>query len=206
MYAFLFATFIVSLIVSFTSVGFPYSNDVVAPRLQRFRAIHHSRTLFSPDGNAIYSDGKFIVQTTDRNAYRTLETTFGKENLEHWNNGGPTCHLINCGFTHYNLERALVYSNISTRNSIQPTNFTLVRAQRQKENLKRIEIEFTLKLRSLTHLSITPAQGITFNSNDTTIYTRESTQNGRLHYISRIAFGKQFDETQNALVILEVKF
>jgi hypothetical protein len=174
--------------------------------LQRFRAIHHSRTLYAANGTAKHSDGRVVIQAWDRNAIRTLERTFGRDNLEDWNDDGPTCHLVNCGLTHYGFGRAVAYSGINLRNSMEPTEFKLIRAQRPTWNLNRVEIEFTMKLRTLTHLSVTPAEGLSFNSEASSIYTRESYQNGRSHFISRVAFGRQLNETQHATVILEVKF
>lgn len=174
--------------------------------MQRFRAIHHSRTLYAANGSTIHSDGKVVVAAWDRNAIRTLEKTFGAQNLVSWNDGGPMCHLFNCGLTHYGFGRAVAYSGFNTRHSMQPTEFNLIRAQRQPGNLNRVEIDFTMKLRTLTHLSVTPADGMRYDWDASTLYTTETYQNERFHYLSRIAFGRQLNETQSAKIYLEVKF
>lgn len=125
--------------------------------------------------------------------------------MEDWNDGGPTCHLVNCGLTHYDFNRVVAYKGTNVRNSMQPTEFNLLRAQRSTLNPNKVEIEFETKLRTLTHLSVSPTDGMSYNSRNSTIYTRASYQNGRSHYISRIAFGRQLNETQKFMVVLEVK-
>lgn len=200
-YSVLTTFFVVSLILAFTSVGFPYSDDQDAPRLQRYRVIHAKRTLHDPTGQVIFTDGNILMYAWDRNSIRTLENAFGSDRLGGWRNEAPTCDQFNCGFPHFSLNRGVLLTNFNEPNTMQPTAFNLVRVELIAS---RVEIEFTLALRTLTHLSITPMNGMTFNRNDTSLYVNEIFQEGRAHYLSRIALGSQLSEPIRALVVLEV--
>lgn len=202
-YSVLSTFFIVSIILAFTSVGFPYSDDQDAPRLQRFRVIHAKRTLHDPNGQVLFTDGNILMHAWDRNSIRTLENTFGSQRIVAWRNEAPTCDQFNCGFPHYSLNRAVLLSNFNEPNLMQPTAFNLLRVERIDT---RVEIEFTVALKTLTHLSITPTNGMTFNTNETSLHVREFLQDGRAHYLSRIAIGSQLNTPVRALVVLDVSF
>jgi hypothetical protein len=204
-YSVLSTFFIVSIILAFTSIGFPYSDDQVAPRLQRFRAIHAKRTLHDPNGNVLFTDGNVIFHAWDRNAIRTLQNIYGHERIVNWNNLAPTCDQFNCGFTHYNLNRGFLLSNFNEPHLMTPTEFNLIRVERPSANPSRVEIEFTLALRTLTHFSVTPTDGMRFIAGESTVKTNHVVQNGRSHHIARIAFGRQLNERIPLKIVLEVK-
>lgn len=204
LYSVLIGVFIASLILSFTSVGAPYSDNKAAPRLQRFRVIHTKRTFYDNAGSQVFSEVGYLLSTIDRNALRTLETSFGKENLHDWTEDQMCATETNCGFPLYRFNRGRYIKNFALAPSVQPARFTLLQASRDPNNPKRVIVNFNLDISTLTILYITPGDG--WNFVNSTLATSERLWNEKPYRYSKITFGKRTGEIMSETIIFEVSF
>lgn len=190
----------VSLILAFTPAGFPYSSSKHAPRLQRFRILHARRTLFDPSNSIVYSNGSAIIYAWERNAFKTIDSTFGETGTRDLSND-PLCEqLTHCGYPHYPLDRVAVMAHFYAMPNIQPTVFNLVRAQRSGT---RVEVEFTLLLVTLTDFSISPEAGMELVEEES-IKANKVTEKGKVHYFGSIVNGLQTGVPFRVNFVLEV--
>lgn len=190
------------MILAFTSAGFPYTDSAHAPRLQRFRVINAKRTLFDPAGNVIFSNGSAVVYMNDRNAHKTLKEAFGENGVRNWRGGNLCEDQYNCGYPPYSLNHAVTVAYFNAVPDMQPTNFTLLKAQRTDSS---VEVEFTLGLiTGFTTVVISPSLGMTFNSELSRTKAYNVTQNGRTHHIIEYIHGKQTNRPVRVHFTLEV--
>lgn len=99
-------TFIVSLILAFSSAGFPYSGSIAEPRVQRHYLTHTQRTFFNADGTIKYTDKGFFIKENERNSKRTLDTIFDPKKLLPKNDDVWCQTEAFCGFPSYNSSNA----------------------------------------------------------------------------------------------------
>lgn len=188
------------MIVAFTPAGFAYSSSPHAPRLQRFRILHARRTLFDPSNSIIYSNGSAIIYAWERNAFKTIDATFGETGTRDLSND-PLCEqLVNCGYPHYSLDRVAIKAHFYATPNIQPAVFNLVKAMRVGT---RVDVEITLMLKTLTDFSISPEAGMELVEEES-VKTYKSMGNGRVHYLGNIVYGKQDDKPFKITFVLEV--
>lgn len=191
------------MILAFTSAGFPYSNAKHAPRLQRFRTMHARRTIYDPSGTIIHSNGSAVVYAFERNAFKTLDATFGESGTRDLRND-PLCEkLLSCGYPQYSLDRVAIMAHYYAMPNIQPTPFNLVKSQRTGS---RVEIEFSLLLRTLTEVSISLESGMEFIEDESSIASDKYSENGQIHYSTTITYGKQMNVPKFIKFVLEVSF
>lgn len=183
-------TFIaVSLILAFTSSGFPYSDSAHAPRLQRFVTLHAKRTLYDPLGNILFSNGSAVIYQNDRNAHKTLLDALGENGVKSLQGHDLCNEQYNCGYpSPFTINHAVVVSHFNEVPNMQPTNFTLIKAQRVGST---VEVEFKLSLvTGLTGMTISPAPGMKFDNETSSVQTAEVIQNGRAHQVLQFVHGK----------------
>ncbi|KAG5674839.1 hypothetical protein PVAND_004784 [Polypedilum vanderplanki] len=198
-YSVLGGCFVVCIILAFTTVGFPYSDDQTNPRLQRFRTIHLKRSEYNTNNNLIYSANNVLLYPWDRNGLRTLKNTFSSDELVFLSNDERCSDLYMCGFPHYRFDdRFLTLATHNTPPNIAPTNFTLI-SRSTSNGITRIE--FGLQLKTLTMISITPMDGLTFRNSS--IAVRSNYENGRHHFIAWFTFGINRFETLKISVDFE---
>lgn len=203
LYASLVTFFGVSLILAFTSAGFPYSDSAIAPRLQRFNVINAKRTLYDPLRNILFQNGSVIIYMNDRNSHKTFKEAFGENGVRNWR-GGPLCEdQLNCGYpAAYSLNNAVTVAYFDAMPNMEPTNFTLIKSQRSGS---MVEVEFRVHLvTGLTNVVISPANGMTFYPDLASVNTRNMTQNGRMHFIIQYIHGKQLNTSKRVKFTLEV--
>lgn len=133
---------------------------------------------------------------------RTLENIFGRDGIEHWRNDVRVCDQFNCGFPHFSLNRAVLLSNYNELNTMQPTAFNIIRVQQISPS--QVVIEFSLLLRTLTHISIKPSDEMTVNVDETSLFVREVIQDQQRHFLSRIMLGRKMNEPIRHTVVLQV--
>jgi hypothetical protein len=203
LYASLSALFCVSLILAFTSAGFPYSDSAHAPRLQRFRVINAKRTLFDPSGNVLFSNGSAVVYKNDRNSHKTLKEAFGENGVRNWQGGDLCKENYNCGYPPtYSLDHAVTIAYFYSMPDMQPTNFTLLKAQRSGST---VDVEFSVHIiTGLTTVVISPSIGMTLNSELSRTKSSNETQNGRMHHMVQYIHGKQLNRPVRLQFTLEV--
>jgi hypothetical protein len=201
LYSVLGALFLVCTILAFTSVGFPYSDDPVNPRLQRFRMIHLKRTEYSPANAQIFTANNVLIYPWDRNGIRTLEHTFGTHDLVYLSNDERCSDIYMCGFPHYRFDNRFVsLASHDAPPTVAPTNFTLVSRTTSNGVTK---IEFDIVLRTLTMLSVTAMDGLTYL--DSNIEMRKVQNGGREHLVSWFTFGVNRFETTRISIDFEVR-
>lgn len=192
-----------SLILSFTSVGFPYSDDQSDPRLQRFRVLHTRRTFYDNQRNPTFNETGFLISTIDRNAVRTVNSIVRQEYLIDWRDDPKCIEVVQCGFPIYRFGRGKYFSALTQDLVVEPTPFTVIRASRVAGNDSFVKIEFTLRLRTLTMLHITPGLGWTFV--ESSFPTSPRSWGIESHRFSKITYGKYTDELMHETVTLEVR-
>jgi hypothetical protein len=114
------------------------------------------------NGNQIFSRANCLLYPTDRNGMRTLSTAFGANNLENWNNFDKMCDYFNCGFPHYGINSALILKSVTGKPNIESTKYSLNRVSRSAIEPTKYEIEFSLELKTLAHITFAPQYGMDF--------------------------------------------
>lgn len=202
LYTFLLLTFLVSLILSFTSVGFPYSDDQTDPRLQRFRVLHTRRTFYDNERNPTFNETGFLISTIDRNAERTVKSIMNPDNLINWMDDPKCGEVVQCGFPIYRFSRGKYLKALTQDLVVEPTAFEVIRASRDATDRDIVTIEFTLRLRTLTLLHITPGLGWTFVNSS---FPTSPRQWYDTHQFAKITYGKYTDELMHETVTFEVR-
>lgn len=204
LYTILLTTFLVSFILAFTFAGFPYSDNKSDPRLQRFRVLNSRRTFYDFDGNVTFSDSGFVISTIDRNSDRTLEETFGKENLIDWTDDERCGDMVYCGLPLYRFTRAKYLKSRLVGPTVTASQFKVVSTTRNRSNESEVTVEFALQLNSLTLVYMSPGQG--WNFKESSMSSRNLEWRGEQHRFSVITTGKKTKEFMNETVVLEVSF
>jgi hypothetical protein len=203
LYSTLLAIFITSLILSFTSIGFPYSDDKTDPRLQRFKVIHTKRTFYDDFGSETFSDVGFLISTIDRNSVRTLETSFGTENLIDWENDSQCTSTSQCGFTLYRFDTGKYLKGNDEMPTVKPVKFTLKQAKRNPNNSSQLLVNFSLKLSTMTLIYVTPGTGWKYI--DGSLPSEKQNWRGTSFEYVKITYGKNLNDEMDEFVVLEVK-
>lgn len=189
--------------MSFTSVGFPYSDDKTDPRLQRFRVIQSKRSFYDHSGTQTFTEIGFMLSAFDRNAVRTLESSFGAENLIDWTDDAQCDAHIYCGFPMYRFDMGRYTGDFSEDPLIVPTKFNVLRTTREPNNASQLRVEISLELYTLTVIYITPGNGWKFV--DSSLKTTERKWREKSFQLSKITFGKQTNEVTEEFILLEVR-
>lgn len=203
LYSTLIALFLVSVILSFTSIGFPYTDAQSSPKLQKFRVIQTHRKFFDAEGGKTFDEIGFLLSTVDRNAVRTLETTFGSENLQDWRDDENCSIMTYCGFGLYRFDSGKYLKSFYDPLNVRPTNFSLQQTVRDPNNLARLKIEFTLDVKTVTIVYVTPGDGWTFVEGS--LPSSPRTWRGRPFQLTLIAYGKRTEDVMEEFVVLEVR-
>ncbi|CRL03599.1 CLUMA_CG016460, isoform A [Clunio marinus] len=190
LYSMIITTFLVSLIISLTSIGFPYSDNRSDPKLQRFRVIHSKRTVIDYNsGEETYSDIGYLLSTIDRNSLRTLEMSFDPNDLSDYEDAELCGDLSYCGFPLYRFGDGK-YLKGKEPPKLQPTKFELLKFSR---NSSHLDVEFSLQLTTLTMIYVTPGNGWSFVSGN--IPTAERTWNDKSFQYTTLLYGKRTNES-----------
>lgn len=158
-YTILGTIFVTCLVISFTSIGFPYSDNKADPRLQRFRVIHTKRSFFDGDGVEKFSDISYLISKVDRNSERTLQSTFNSSySLKDWKTDEKCSEEVFCGFP-----RFVIFlpegSGVKVLRSLEapavaPTKFLITNKTRSIDDAKIITISFNTNFKSLTQVRL----------------------------------------------------
>lgn len=158
LYSSLLAVFLISLIISFTSFGNPYTDSKNDPRLQRFRVIRAKRTFYNNSGAETSNEIGYLLSTIDRNAARTLRSSFD-DDLPNWRDDLMCSTHTYCGFPMYRFTEGRYLRTNSLPPSVNPTTFTLHASKRNPNNESQILVEFSLGITALTMIYVTPGNG-----------------------------------------------
>lgn len=190
------------MILAFTSVGFPYSDSKQDPRLQRFRFIHTRRTFYDQEGNKTFSENGFLLSAIDRNAVRTLESSFDPRDMINWRYDLKCREATYCGFPLYRFDRGNYLKGDFDKPTVKATKFTVIQAVRDPNNSTNLVVEFKIKLKTLTMIYITPGDGWTFVQGS--LPTSQRTWNGKTFRYSKITYGKSTKECMRETITLKV--
>lgn len=199
LYSTLLTVFVVCIILSFTSVGFPYSDNKSDPRLQRFRVIHTKRTFYDHEGAMKSSSNDYLFSPIDRNSFRTIESSFNPENLHAIDDDEMCSTEIYCGFPRY-FPRGRYLKDFKIEPSVKPTEFSVLQVTRNPSN--QLVIDYSLKLSTLTSIHIAPGNGWKFING--TLQSSERLWNGKKFQTLKITYGKNTDEVYRESITLEV--
>lgn len=201
LYCTLTTVFVISMILSFTSVGFPYSDNKFDPRLQRFRVVHTKRTFYDESGLEKSSSNGYLITAFDRNSVRTLESSFDPKTLIEWEKDEMCKTEVFCGFPSY-LYRSRYLKDFNIAPSVKPTKFSLLQASRDPNNSSQIIVDFTLELTTLTMIYISPGEGWKFVSSS--LPSSERSWEDKKFQFSKITYGKKTDDILREFITLEV--
>lgn len=196
----LITLFVVSLILSYTSVGFPYSDAKSAPRLQRFRFIHTRRTFYDHSGVQTFTENGFMLSAVDRNAIRTLESSFNPNEMIEWRDDPKCSEATYCGFPMYRFNRGNYLKGNFDSPTVNPTKFTVISTARDTNISSNVLITFKLELTTLTMIYVTPGDGWTFVEGSMPVSHR--VWNGKLFQFSKITYGKAGNEVMEETIKL----
>ena len=202
LYSILLTVFTISLIISFTSVGFPYSDNKTNPRLQRFRIIHTKRTFYDGTGVMTANYNGFLLSAVDRNAVRTLESSFDPKDLDDWRKDEMCKTEIFCGFPLYRFDRGRYLKDESSGPSVKTSKFTLVKVERNPSNDLQLLIVFSVDFTTLTMIYIAPGEGWSYSKGS--LQTGERNWYERSFQFSKITYGKRIMEDEKHFMVLEV--
>lgn len=198
----LIALFITSMILAFTSIGFPYSDAAPNPRLQRFRFMHTKRTFYDHNGDESSSENGFMLSATDRNAVRTLESCFDPNMLIDWEDDPKCQEVAYCAFPINRFNKGRYLKGSFDAPTMNQTEFTVHKVVRDVNDPANVLIEFELKLTILTFVYITPGEGWSFVTGS--LPTSERTWRGKNIQYTRITYGKATDEVMTETITMKV--
>ena len=185
LYTSLFAIFIISLMIAFTSAGFPYSGSIAEPRVQRHYVTHTRRTFYDLDGDVRFSDKGFFIKENERNTKRTLETFLDGRKLLPKDDQVLCALEAFCGVPSYNMSNGFwMYSE--SRPVVQPTRLTMT-SRSEDEDL--VEISFEIVGELLTLIFIAPEPGVVLTESSIGFSSREWIE-GRIAHFLKITYGK----------------
>lgn len=197
----LVVAFITFTIISFTSLGFPYTDDKSSPKLQKFRTAHIRRTIFDSTGSATYSSNNVLIYGFDRNSKRTIENSFGGYEIATTKDEEICKEIFNCGSLRYPLdEHVVTLKDIRTEPNIRPTVFNLLKSIKTANS---IDIEFTLELRTTVHFSMTIEEGLTVAASN--IVYQERVQSNKTFMMGTITLGLNNDQPFLVQISLKVR-
>lgn len=201
LYSMLLTVFFISMILSFTSVGFPYSDDKANPRLQRFRTIHTKRTFYDAEGSVKSTHSGYLFSAYDRNALRTLESSYNPQDLLEWRNDEMCKTEAYCGFPLYRFDRGRYMKDSLSDPTVNRSKFTLLNVTRDPET-SRVTVEFSIDYTTLTTIYLTPGSG--WRIVNKSLQTAKRLWNDIAFESSKVTFGKRTGEISKEFVVLQV--
>lgn len=201
-YSVLATTFIVTLILSFSPMGFPYSDSKLAPRPQRFSVFHIRRSFYDHNSAHKFSEVGYLISTYDRNSLRTLEGAFGSRELHKWEDDVMCRTEAYCGFPIFSFDRDKYMRHFYQAPSFIPTRFTLLEAARNPNNSSQLFVDFSLDVTCLTLLYITAGDGWKYVGGS--LPSTERSWQGKPFRYSKITIGKKDDIVMREFIALEV--
>lgn len=162
------------------------------------------RKFYDAEGTKTFDEIGFLLSTIDRNSVRTLETTFGKENLQDWREDDKCAEMTFCGFGFYRFNDGRYLKSFTDPLSVKPATFTVLRTERDQSNPSRLKVEFTLDVKMMTIVYVTPGDGWKFVEGS--LPTSQRTWNGKPFQLTLIAYGKRTEDVMEEFIVLEVRF
>lgn len=191
------ATFIVSIILAFTSAGFPYSGSSLAPRVQKQYIFHTKRTFYDENNAVRFTDNGFYILENERNTKKVLDMIFDPESLISRDHDESCALEAFCGYPNYNKTNGFWMKTIEAP-SIKPTTLNMIDRQ---ENGNIIEMTFDIVGSFLTRVFLAPEEGVAITADGFT--QREWGQiAGNVHYM-KVTFGKATSEPFQFKVTLD---
>lgn len=184
-------------------MGFPYSDSSSDPRLQRFRFIHTKRTFYNHAGAVTFTENGFLLSAFDRNAVRTLESSYDPKEMIEWKDDSKCAVATYCGFPMYRFDRGRYMKGTFDSPTLNPPKFTLNKAVRNSNNSSQVLVDFEIELNILTMIYLTPGQGWKFVEGS--MPTSQRMWNGNPFRFSKITYGKSTDEALKETIIMEVR-
>jgi hypothetical protein len=205
-YSVLFGAFLVSLILAFTSAGFPYSGfyqiqilfplfikcyqnlttgSIDEPRVQRHYLIHTQRTFYTSDGSIYFKDQGFHIKENERNSKRTLDLVLKDEILitkdeQIW------CQFeAFCGYPNYNSTNAL-WMPATEPPKIKKSSLTRITNVKNGQN---VEMSFDVRGSLLTLLYLQSGDGVEITETSKGFNEREWIA-GKFAMYLKITYGK----------------
>lgn len=198
LYAMLLTVFVTSLIVSFTSIGFPYTDNKSDPRLQRFRVIHTKRTSFYADGTEKFSDIGYLISIVDRNSERSLKKEIFSDDYEelvtNWLDDPHCSEIPNCGFSIINvfhpLASELKYVKSTELPNVNPVKFK-IDEKIWNEQTNELTINFSAKFVGFTQIYLSVDSN--WQLINSSILLSDDTFSGQTYKIGKVHVGKSLD-------------
>lgn len=185
LYSTLIAAFGISLVLSYTPAGFPYSGLLADPRVQRHYITHTRRTFYDADGAVKFSDIGFFIKQNERNTKRTLDSFLEPDNLLR-NSEDVMCKTeAFCGFPSYNI------SNFYWMKASDPpvVSKTSLKLDSKTRNGSSVEMSFDVVGTFLTLLFVAPEPGVKLT--DTSVgFNQHEWTDGRVASFLKIVYGK----------------
>jgi len=190
LYTALVATFIVSIILSYTSAGFPYSGAIDDPRAQRHYVTHTMRTFYDSSGGIRHSDVGYYMLENERNTKRTLDTIFDPATLTLERDNEMCATEAFCGFPTYNKTNA--YWIVTTvKPDIDRTILTLESTTRSSSSL---DMNFSFIGSYMSYLYVVLEDGVDFISSSIAFNKREWITGGKEARYIKVVYGLNTSE------------
>lgn len=144
----------------------------------------------------------FLVSAVDRNAVRTLESSFDPKDLYDWKEDEMCKTEIFCGFPLYRFDRGRYLKDESSGPSVNSSKFTVVKVERNPSDASQLVVDFSMDFTTLTMVYIAPGKGWSYAKGS--LQTGERVWNERLFQYSKITYGKRIKGEEKHFVVLEV--
>jgi hypothetical protein len=204
LYSILGTVFIISFIVSFTSIGFPYSDNQISPRLQRFRVIHTKRSFFNSDGNETFSDINYLISKVDRNSERTLQSIFNSSySIKDWTSDEKCSIEVFCGFPRFLVFRPEASNGKILKSFeapiIERTKFSITN---KTSDSQKISIFFNTNFKSLTQIRLQTESE--WELVESSLRFEDNILDGKKFKATTIHVGKIFPQDTNESLVFKV--
>lgn len=150
------------------------------------------------------SNNGYLISAYDRNAVRTLESSFDTKDLYDWQEDEMCETEIYCGFPLYRLDRGRYLKNFLIEPSVKPSKFSVLQATRNPNNTSQIVVDYSLDLTTLTMVYIAPGEGWRFVNGS--LQSSERLWKGKVFRSSKITFGIKTNEILREHVTFEVNY
>ena len=144
----------------------------------------------------------FMLSAFDRNAVRTLESSFDPKDLDDWTKDEMCETEIYCGFPFYSFDRGGYLKDNSGGPLVDSSKFTLIKIERNPNNASQVVVDFSIDFKILTMIYIAPGKGWSYVSGS--LQSSERTWNERNFQFSKITYGKRIKAEEKHIVVLEV--
>jgi hypothetical protein len=184
-YSALLGAFLISIILAFTSAGFPYSGSIDEPRVQRHYLIHTQRTFYNSDNTVRLTDQGFHIKENERNSKRTLDEILKAETLMTREEQVLCETEAFCGYPSYNASNAF-WMPATEAPVVKRTSLTRTFSN---ENGGNVEMSFDVEGSLLTLLFLAASDGVKFTETSKGFSEREWIE-GRIAKYLKITYGK----------------